>query len=110
MHFKLIKLMSLRIIVVLHFFDKSLHTTQKLKFCFLNAFLIFYLFSPSAKSQPLKDTIYTYKKATSGGTGKFYKGREIAQIMSFEGAEWLERSTRPKEENTDLAISKLPIT
>ena len=36
-------------------------------------------------------------------------GREIAQLMNFEGADWLERNTRQKEENTDLAISKLPI-
>jgi ubiquinone/menaquinone biosynthesis C-methylase UbiE len=109
MLFKLIKLSSRRIFVVLQFYRYP-HATQKLKFCYLNVFLIFYLFSPSAKSQQLKDTIYTYKNATSGGTGKFYKGREIAQIMSFEGADWLERSTRPREENTDLAIAKLPIT
>lgn len=56
------------------------------------------------------DTTYTYKEATSDGKGKFYKGREIAQVMSFEGADWLERNSRPKEENTDLAISKLPVT
>ncbi|GAC1309593.1 MAG: hypothetical protein NVSMB24_25320 [Mucilaginibacter sp.] len=37
-------------------------------------------------------------------------GREIARIMSFEGAGWLERDTRAKEENTQLAISKLPIS
>jgi ubiquinone/menaquinone biosynthesis C-methylase UbiE len=63
----------------------------------------------SAEGQPSKDTIYTYKKATPDGKGKFYKGREIAQIISFEGAAWLERNTRQKEENTALAISKLPI-
>jgi ubiquinone/menaquinone biosynthesis C-methylase UbiE len=57
-----------------------------------------------------KDTVYTYKKATEGGTGKFYLGRETAQVMSFDGAAWLERNTRQQEENADLAISKLPIT
>jgi ubiquinone/menaquinone biosynthesis C-methylase UbiE len=56
-----------------------------------------------------KDTTYTYKKPSQDGTGKCYKGREIAQVMSFEAADWLERNTRQKEENTDLAISKLPI-
>ena len=53
---------------------------------------------------------YTYKKPSSNGTGKVYMGREIAEIMSFEGLAWLERNSRSKEENTDLAISKLPIT
>lgn len=36
-------------------------------------------------------------------------GREIAQVMSFEGAAWLERNNRQQEENTALAISRLPI-
>jgi ubiquinone/menaquinone biosynthesis C-methylase UbiE len=66
--------------------------------------------SSAAQTHPSKDSIYTYKEATPGGEGKFYKGREIAQIMSFEGVAWLERNSRPKEENTVLAISKLPIT
>lgn len=56
------------------------------------------------------DSIYTYKPATVDGTGKYYKGREIAQVMGFEGAAWLERNTREQEENTKKAISKLPIT
>ena len=56
------------------------------------------------------DSVYTYKKPTPDGTGKVYKGREIAQVMSFAGADWLERNTRQKEENTNLAISKLPVT
>ncbi|MEO7212510.1 class I SAM-dependent methyltransferase [Mucilaginibacter sp.] len=53
--------------------------------------------------------IYIYKTAPNGGEGKFYLGREIAQIMSFDGAAWLERDNRQREENTELAISKLPI-
>jgi precorrin-6B methylase 2 len=52
---------------------------------------------------------YTYKKPSSNGTGKVYMGREIAQVMSFEGVAWLERNTRSREENTDLAISRFPL-
>src|SRR5690554_4184072 len=52
---------------------------------------------------------YTYKEPESGGTGKVYMGREIAQLMSFHGKDWLERASRPKEENTALAISNLPV-
>jgi hypothetical protein len=54
--------------------------------------------------------VYTYKTASVGGEGKFYLGREIAQVMSFDGAAWLERGSRQREENTELAISKLPIS
>jgi ubiquinone/menaquinone biosynthesis C-methylase UbiE len=37
-------------------------------------------------------------------------GREISGIMSFDGVAWLERNSRSKEENTDLAISRLPVS
>jgi ubiquinone/menaquinone biosynthesis C-methylase UbiE len=48
--------------------------------------------------------------ASSDGIGKTYFGREIAHVMGFGGASWLERDERQEEENTALAISKLPIT
>jgi ubiquinone/menaquinone biosynthesis C-methylase UbiE len=57
-----------------------------------------------------KDSIYSYKSPSANGTGKVYLGREIAGIMSFDGVAWLERNSRSKEENTDLAISKLPVS
>ncbi|GAB3931817.1 class I SAM-dependent methyltransferase [Mucilaginibacter myungsuensis] len=56
-----------------------------------------------------RDSIYTYANPSPDGTGKFYMGREIAHVMSFEGADWLERDTRNKEENTTLSIAKLPV-
>jgi len=52
---------------------------------------------------------YTFKKPSSNGTGKVYMGREIAQVMSFEGVEWLERNSRTQEENTTLALASLPL-
>jgi SAM-dependent methyltransferase len=57
-----------------------------------------------------KDTIYSYKKATKNGIGKLYKGREIAQVMGFSGAGWLERDTRNQEENVELAVKNLPVS
>ena len=68
------------------------------------------LFCFYAVSAQQKDSVYTYKKATPDGTGKYYMGREIARFMDFAGAAWLERNTRNKEENTSLAIKKLPVT
>src|SRR5262245_49643085 len=55
------------------------------------------------------DSIYTYRAASPGGTGKFYLGREIAQVMGASNAVWLDRSSRPQEENTQLAIDKIEI-
>jgi ubiquinone/menaquinone biosynthesis C-methylase UbiE len=41
------------------------------------------------------------------GIGKFYMGREIAQVMGHEGAAWLERSRREATEQPQQAIQAL---
>lgn len=45
------------------------------------------------------------------GIGKFYLGREIAHVMGFgpggQGAIWLERETREKEEKVSLLVKSL---
>jgi hypothetical protein len=43
-----------------------------------------------------EDSLYTYREASRGGTGKFYLGREIAHVMGASNAEWLDRSSRPR--------------
>lgn len=57
-----------------------------------------------------QDKIYTTKTPSEGGTGKFYFGREIASMMNFSGSPWLERNSRQVEENSNLAVSKFPVT
>ena len=36
-------------------------------------------------------------------------GREIAHVMGASNAEWLDRSSRPQEEHTQLAIDKIDV-
>ncbi|MBU6402513.1 MAG: methyltransferase domain-containing protein [Verrucomicrobia bacterium] len=43
------------------------------------------------------------------GTGVFYLGREIAQVMGHQGAAWLERPTRQQEERPDELIEDLAL-
>jgi len=50
-----------------------------------------------------------HQKHDPDGIGKFYLGREIAQVMGHQGASWLERSPRKQEERPDLAISLLKL-
>ena len=77
--------------------------------------IIFILFSfgKCNSSKPVRKPFvnpqynYTYKPRSSDGTGKFYADREIAQVMGSEGAEWLDRKDRQKEENSRLAIEKM---
>jgi len=43
------------------------------------------------------------------GIGKLYMGREISQVMGWQGAFWLERKERQKEERTDLLLPLLNV-
>ncbi len=43
------------------------------------------------------------------GIGKFYMGREIAHVMGYLGAPWLERDTREKEERLTLLVKSLKL-
>lgn len=56
-----------------------------------------------------KDENYTYQNGSFDGIGKFYKGREIAHVMGFQGIGWLERPEREKEENTSRLIKNMDI-
>jgi len=49
--------------------------------------------------KPVEESRYEFRKEHDPhGIGKFYMGREIAQVMGHLGAEWLERPERDKEE------------
>ncbi len=47
------------------------------------------------------------KHPFEGGSGKYYLGREIAMVMSFHGAPWLERPEREQEEELSRLIRAL---
>lgn len=54
--------------------------------------------------------LYEYKKQHDpNGIGKFYMGREIAHVMGFQAAPWLERTEREQEERLSLMVSLLGI-
>jgi SAM-dependent methyltransferase len=50
---------------------------------------------------------YSYGPASSDGTGKYYLGREISQVMGHRGADWLERPERELEERPSILIESL---
>jgi precorrin-6B methylase 2 len=54
------------------------------------------------------DSVYQQRRFHNPeGIGKFYMGREIAQVMGHEGAAWLERSRREPTEQPQQAIQAL---
>lgn len=50
---------------------------------------------------------YEFYTPSNEGTGKVYMGREIAHVMGFQGAAWLERENREKQERTDVLLKSL---
>jgi SAM-dependent methyltransferase len=50
---------------------------------------------------------YEKTKPSADGIGKSYMGREIAGIMGWQGAAWLEREEREREERGDLLLREL---
>ena len=53
--------------------------------------------------------VYTAIPPTADGLGKAYQGRQIARVMGWQGAAWLEREERNREENTTLLIRELAL-
>lgn len=52
--------------------------------------------------------LYTWRKEHDrNGIGKFYMGREIAYVMGYQAAPWLERSEREEEERLSLMVKSL---
>jgi len=52
---------------------------------------------------------YTEGPATADGTGRFHEGREIAHVMGWQAAPWLERSEREQEEGTSILLRELDL-
>ncbi len=66
--------------------------------------------SGSAAVETETASVYSYRTVHNpDGIGKFYLGREIAQVMGHQGAGWLERPSRQREEQPDRAIAALEL-
>lgn len=69
--------------------------------------LIAGLFFAVTNSFAAENPQYQQYVPSTEGTGKVYMGREIAYVMGYQGAAWLERENRQKEERTDVLIKSL---
>ena len=75
---------------------------------FLSLCLILVLtVSCTATATEPTDGPYSYKSPSSDGIGKVYYGREIANVMGYQGANWLARPSRATEERSDMAVDAL---
>ena len=62
--------------------------------------------SAAAYAEPVAGR-YQQVPASRDGIGKVYMGREIAAVMGWQAAAWLERDTRAREERSDLLLGAL---
>lgn len=59
-------------------------------------------------AQPSPNTErYSPVPTSADGIGKSFMGREISAVMGWQGAAWLERQERDREERTDLLMEAL---
>jgi ubiquinone/menaquinone biosynthesis C-methylase UbiE len=77
--------------------------------CLTALLLLHALVIPGALAQEAVSSRYTAVRASPDGIGKVYLGREIAQVMSFHGARWLERPERMEEERPDRVLAALDL-
>jgi precorrin-6B methylase 2 len=61
----------------------------------------------TAKERP--QPRYRFGARSRDGIGKFYSGREIAQVMGYQGIDWLERPERESEEHLSALIDALKL-
>jgi FkbM family methyltransferase len=64
---------------------------------------------PSAQAQDAQVPPYERVPKSPDGIGKAFMGREIAGVMGVQGAGWLEREEREREERTDLLLRELAL-
>jgi precorrin-6B methylase 2 len=75
-----------------------------------SVFLACLLVTGAALAQPAAFAQrYSPAPASADGIGKRYMGREIAAVMGWQGAAWLERGEREREERTDLLLAALAL-
>ena len=67
-----------------------------------------FTYTPNALAQDSDPSYYRTKTIHNpDGIGKYYMGREIAQVMGHQAMNWLERESRAKEEKPDLTVQNL---
>lgn len=73
----------------------------------LFALLLLFMAAACAGAQETPPDRYGSVARSVDGIGKTYEGREIASIMGWQGAAWLERDEREREERSSLLLREL---
>ena len=60
-------------------------------------------------SAVVEASVYGQVAASADGIGKTYQGREISAVMGWQGASWLEREEREREERGSVLLRELAL-
>jgi hypothetical protein len=71
--------------------------------------LLCWQFATQSSTALIQSKYYSYRQPSFDSTGKYYMGREIAQVMGHQGADWLERPDRVTEEQPQKMIAALEL-
>jgi precorrin-6B methylase 2 len=71
--------------------------------------LVLFVSGWALAQEPKKERYVTKRDHDPDGIGKFYLDREIAHVMGFQGAGWLERTEREREEEPAKLLKALDI-
>ncbi|MDB5812098.1 MAG: SAM-dependent methyltransferase [Betaproteobacteria bacterium] len=63
----------------------------------------------AASAQEANAPRYATVAPSADGIGKTYQGREIAHVMTYHGAQWLERTERVDEEKPEIVLAALDL-
>ena len=74
----------------------------------LKAYILLFAFL-SLSLLSLGQDPYKIRTGDPNGINKWYMGRQIAQVTSHYGIDWLERDEREMEENTSLLLKNLAV-
>lgn len=75
---------------------------------FISCLVCWQIAAPTSNAL-IQSKYYSYRQPSFDGTGKYYMGREIAQVMGHQGAGWLERPDRATEEQPQKMIAALQL-
>ena len=65
--------------------------------------------SSSGVQEKANAPIYSTVRRSADGIGKTYQGREISAVMGWQGAAWLEREEREREERGSVLLQELAL-
>jgi protein-L-isoaspartate O-methyltransferase len=85
------------------FLPSSMKNLSRLIILFFCAMIV----ASASAAEPAVNLVYGKVEKNNGGSGKTFAGREIASVMSWHGAGWLERAERKTEERPDLLLQAL---